>query len=102
MSVRILILVGALIGIGVPLLERLFPRTRPWLPSVMGLGLGWVIFFSNALSFAIGSIIGWLWRRFHPRSEKTYLLPIASGLIAGESILKALLAMLATAIGLAS
>ena len=67
----------------------------------MGLGLGWVIFFSNALSFAIGSIIGWLWRRFHQRSEKIYMLPLASGLIAGESILKALLAMLATAIGLA-
>jgi len=101
MSVRIVIVVGALIGIGVPLLERSFPRARPWLPSAMGLGLGWVIFFSNALSFAIGSIIGWLWRRFHQRSEKIYMLPLASGLIAGESILKALLAMLATAIGLA-
>jgi branched-subunit amino acid permease len=29
------------------------------------------------------------------------MVPVASGLIAGESILKALLAMLATAIGLA-
>jgi OPT family oligopeptide transporter len=101
MSVRILILVGALIGIGVPLTERLFPRARPWLPSAMGLGLGLVIFFSNALSFAMGAIIGWLWRKLHQRSEKIYMLPVASGLIAGESILKALLAMLATAIGLA-
>jgi len=101
MSVRIVIVLGALIGIGVPLLERLFPRARPWLPSVMGLGLGWVIFFSNALSFAIGALIAWLWRRLHQRSEKIYMVPVASGLIAGESILKALLAMLATAIGLA-
>ena len=33
-------------------------------------------------------------------SQDTFNVPIASGLVAGESIMKALLAMLATALGL--
>jgi uncharacterized oligopeptide transporter (OPT) family protein len=102
MSARIAILVGALIGIALPLLEHLWPKARPWLPSAMGIGLGWVVFFSNALSFAIGALIAWLWGRIHASSQDSFNVPIASGLIAGESLLKALLAMLATFIGLAA
>jgi uncharacterized oligopeptide transporter (OPT) family protein len=101
MTARIAILIGALIGTALPISEKLFPKVRPWLPSAMGLGLGWVVFFSNALSFTIGALIAWLWRIVHRRSQEAFYLPVASGLIAGESMLKAILAMLATLIGLA-
>jgi uncharacterized oligopeptide transporter (OPT) family protein len=101
MTARIAIVIGALVGIALPVLEKTFPKARPWLPSAMGLGLGWVVFFSNALSFAIGAVIAWLWSVAHRKSHDTFNVPIASGLIAGESLLKAILAMLATAIGLA-
>ena len=101
MTARIAILIGALIGIALPISEKLFPKARPWLPSAMGLGLGWVVFFSNALSFTIGALIAWLWRIVHRRSQEAFYLPVASGLIAGESMLKAIFAMLATLIGLA-
>jgi uncharacterized oligopeptide transporter (OPT) family protein len=101
MTARIAILIGALIGIALPISEKLFPKARPWLPSAMGLGLGWVVFFSNALSFTIGALIAWLWRIVHRRSQEGFYLPVASGLIAGESMLKAIFAMLATLIGLA-
>jgi uncharacterized oligopeptide transporter (OPT) family protein len=101
MSARVAIVVGALVGVLIPVLEKLLPRARAWLPSAMGLGLGWVVFFSNALAFAIGAVIVTLWRQVSPRSEETYSVPIASGLIAGESLMKAILAMLVTAIGLA-
>jgi len=100
-SASVAILIGALIGVGLPLLEKVFPQTRPYLPSATGLGLGWLVFFSNALSFAIGAVIAWLWGVVHERSQETFNVPIASGLIAGESLIKALLAMLVTAIGLA-
>jgi putative OPT family oligopeptide transporter len=102
MSARYAILIGALIGVAIPVLEKLAPRARKWLPSAMGLGLGWVVFFSNALAFAIGALIVWLWQKADEKSQETYSVPIASGLIAGESLMKALLAMLATAIGLAT
>jgi putative OPT family oligopeptide transporter len=99
-SARWAALIGALIGILLPILERSFPAARRWLPSAMGIGLGWVVFFSNALSFTIGALIAWLWSLTHQRTHDTYNIPIASGLVAGESMLKAFIAMAATALGL--
>lgn len=102
MTARIAIVIGALIGVALPVLEKMFPKARPYLPSATGLGLGWLVFFSNALSFAIGAAIAWAWSLVHKKSQDSFNVPIASGLIAGESLIKALLAMLATGIGLAS
>jgi uncharacterized oligopeptide transporter (OPT) family protein len=99
-SVLYAVLIGAAVGVLLPLLEKLLPRARAWLPSATGLGLGWVVPFSVPLSLAIGAAIVSVWRRISPATEQTYSVPIASGLIAGESIVKALLAMLASAIGL--
>jgi putative OPT family oligopeptide transporter len=102
MSARVAIVIGALVGIAIPVLEKAFPRARPYLPSAIGLGFGWVVYFSNALSFAIGAVIAWVWSVAHRKSHDTFNVPIASGLIAGESLMKALLAMLVTGIGLAA
>ena len=102
MSARWAILIGALVGILLPVLEKLFPKQRQYLPSAMGLGLGWIVFFSNALAFTIGAFISWVWAKMKPQNQERYNIPIASGLVAGESLIKALLAMLATAIGLLS
>jgi uncharacterized oligopeptide transporter (OPT) family protein len=99
-SVLYAILIGAGIGVVLSLLDKVLPKARAWLPSAAALGMGWVVPFSVSLSFAIGAAILTIWRRTLPRSEGTYSIPVASGMIAGESIIKALLAMLATAIGL--
>ena len=99
-SVLYAILVGAGLGLLLPLLEKAFPKARGYLPSATGLGLGWVVPFSVTLSFAIGAILVSVWRRISPDSQETYSIPVASGLIAGESMIKAILAMLATAVGL--
>jgi uncharacterized oligopeptide transporter (OPT) family protein len=100
-SVLYVILIGAAVGVLLPLLERTLPRARGYLPSATGLGLGWVVPFSVTLSFAIGGVIVWAWRRVSATHQEAYSIPVASGLIAGESMIKAILAMLATAIGLA-
>ena len=99
-SILIAVLIAAGIGVMLPLLERALPKARFYLPSATGLGLGWVVPFSIPLSFAIGGVIVAIWRRASRGTEDTYSVPVASGLIAGESMVKALLAMLATAIGL--
>ncbi|HBS29540.1 MAG TPA: peptide transporter, partial [Phycisphaerales bacterium] len=88
--------VGALLGVIIPTLERLFPKARPYLPSAMGLGLSWVVGFNNSLSFAIGALIAWGWTRMNRRSGERYAIPLASGFIAGESLLAAMMAILAT------
>jgi len=99
-SVLYAMLGGAALGVLLPLLERLLPRARSYLPSATGLGLGWVLPFSIPLSFAIGAVLAWAWGRIDSRGRDRYAIPIASGLIAGESIVSALLAMLASGLAL--
>jgi uncharacterized oligopeptide transporter (OPT) family protein len=99
-SAKLALVGGALVGVALPLLARLFPKAAPYLPSAMGLGLSWVMTFSNCQAFAIGAVIAWLWARVHARTGTAYTVPLASGLIAGESLIKAIIAMTATAVGL--
>jgi uncharacterized oligopeptide transporter (OPT) family protein len=101
-SAQVAIVVGAAIGILLPILEKLFPKARPYMPSAMGLGLSWVIPFSSSAGFFLGAVLGWLWEKIHRKSSDTYSVGLASGLIAGESLIKAIVAMTATAIGLLS
>jgi uncharacterized oligopeptide transporter (OPT) family protein len=99
-SVLYAALAGAAIGVLLPLMDRLLPRLRRFLPSATGLGMGWMVPFSVPLSFAIGAGGAWLWARIHARSAASYRLPVASGWIAGDSIIKAILTMLASAMGM--
>ena len=99
-SAKMAIVIGALVGVILPLLSKLLPKAVPYLPSAMGLGLSWVMVFSNCQAFAIGAIIVWLWTKLHARSAEGYSVAVASGFIAGESLIKAVIAMTATAIGL--
>jgi len=67
----------------------------------MGLGLSWVVPFNNALGFFLGAIVIWLWEMMAKKNADKYAIPLASGLVAGESLIKAIIAMLATGLGLA-
>jgi OPT family oligopeptide transporter len=93
---------GAALGIALPLIEKyLVPKEyRKYFPSAMGLGLSWVVPFANALAFAVGAVITWIWTMINRKNADTFNVPIASGLIAGESLIKAALAMTATGVGL--
>jgi OPT family oligopeptide transporter len=100
-SAKWAILIGACVGVALPVLEKLVPpKVRGYLPSAMGLGLSWVIPFSSAFGFFIGACIGWVWEKTHRSSSEKFSIAAASGLIAGESLIKAIIAMTATAIGL--
>lgn len=100
-SARWAALIGALIGIVLPILHRSVPsKVRAFLPSAMGLGLGGVVPFANALAFAIGATIAKLWTLLAKKNADNYRIPLASGLVAGESMLKAVVAMTATAMGM--
>lgn len=94
------IVVGAILGVALPLLGKTFPRAHPYLPSAMGLGLSWVMVFQNSLSFAIGAVLVEVWTRISKRNSDSYAIPVASGLIAGESLLAALIAIACTLVGL--
>jgi uncharacterized oligopeptide transporter (OPT) family protein len=95
-SARLAIVTGGLIGIALSLLEALTPeRIRKWVPSAMGLGLSFVVPFANSLSFFIGALIAMVWTRLHRTSAERYIIPVASGAVAGESLAAAAYAILA-------
>jgi uncharacterized oligopeptide transporter (OPT) family protein len=78
---------GALVGVALTLLERLPPRYRRWMPSAAGLGMGFVIPFQYPLSFFIGGVIAWVWTRRNRLHAERYGITVASGVIAGESLM---------------
>lgn len=99
MTARYAIVIGAIIGVALPLFEKLLPKARPYLPSAMGLGLAWVMPFSNVFAFAIGAVITEVWTRCHRKSGELFNIPVASGLVAGESLVAAIIAILCTIAG---
>lgn len=93
------IVIGAVVGVALPLAGMLFPKAHPYLPSAMGLGLSWVMPFQNSFSFAIGAVIVAAWAKFSRKNSELYYVPIASGLIAGESLIAAIIAIACTIVG---
>lgn len=83
---RAAILAGGLVGMALTVLERVVPkRYVAFVPSAAGLGSGMVLPASNALAIALGSVLkSALAKEGSPRAS--YVLPLASGLIAGESL----------------
>jgi uncharacterized oligopeptide transporter (OPT) family protein len=96
----IAIVVGGFIGVLLPVLERWAPRLRGFLPSSMGLGLGLVIPFENSLSFALGAVVTLLWTKISARNATSFNIPVASGFVAGESVIAAVIAILCAVMGL--
>ena len=94
------VLIGGLIGIVLPVIETFRPNASRFLPSAMGLGLGFVVDFSNSLGFTIGAVIAWLWAKRAADHAGAFKIPLASGLVAGESLFAAILAILCAAAGL--
>src|SRR5579875_81898 len=92
-SARWGILIGGVLGIMLALLDHFHPKLKRFTPSAMGLGLSWVVPFANCFSFFIGAVIAWLWAKRWPRGASLFVVPVASGAIAGESLACAIIAM---------
>ena len=80
--------VGAVVGLLITLAEEFLPRRwARWVPSATGLGIAGVIPAYNSVSMFLGALAAWLWTRADARSADKYVIPISSGLIAGESLM---------------
>ncbi len=89
------LVLGGLVGILLPLLERVLPaRVRRFVPSPMGLGLAFVIPFWNTLSIFIGAVFAWVLAKGAKELASRYTIPVASGMIAGESLMGVMVALL--------
>lgn len=87
-TVLVAIIVGAIIGIVLTMLEETLPaKSKKWLPSTTALGLAGVIPAFNCISMFLGALIAWILSRTRRDLDEKYTVPFSSGLIAGESLL---------------
>jgi len=91
---------GCLVGVALVLLGDYAPKKlKPFIPSATGIGLAMVIPFYNSLSMFIGAVLAMMIEHRSPAFAEKYIIPVASGIIAGESIMGIVVALL-TATGI--
>lgn len=96
-TARIGLLVGSLVGILLPLLEKWFPKQKKWIPAPTGLGIAFTINGFNSIMMFLGALLVlWLSKRKAAVHDE-YTVPVASGIIAGESLMGVLIALLTVA-----
>jgi len=82
------IVVGAMLGIVLTLLEEFAPKSwKIWIPSTTGLGIAGVIPAFNSIAMFTGAFVAWLVTRSAPKAGEACIVPVSSGLIAGESLM---------------
>jgi uncharacterized oligopeptide transporter (OPT) family protein len=82
-----------LLGIAFALMEQ-NPKWKKWAPSPTGLSLGILLPFAAVSTIFVGGVIGLLWTALAKRSAGVYLVPLASGFIAGEALVAVLVPVL--------
>jgi len=93
-SARIGLVIGATIGIIIPLLEMKFPKHKKYIPSATGLGLAFTINGFNSISMFIGACLALWLSKSRPKLHEQYTIPVSSGLIAGESLMGVVIALI--------
>ncbi len=84
---------GVVLGVIFTVLEQK-RSIRTWVPSPTGIGIGMLVPGSAVASMFLGACIDWLFRRRDPRGVDRWMLPLASGLIAGEALIIVVLSLL--------
>ena len=95
-TARVLAMVGAISGVVLVLVERALPmRFRKFMPSATGLGLAFTLPFSSTVSMFIGALIALVMAKRTSESEaERWIVPVSSGIIAGESLMEIAIRML--------
>lgn len=80
-------IVGAIVGAGLAVLNKQLPeKYAHWCPSAVSVGLAFVIPASNSISLLLGAGLAAVAGRIAPNWARRFTLPIAAGLVAGESL----------------
>jgi putative OPT family oligopeptide transporter len=81
------IAIGGAIGLILPVLSLLLPKHAKYIPSAAGIGLAWVFQWYYAVLFFLGALVGYLFQKKSPKLSEEYTFSVASGVIAGESLM---------------
>ncbi|HET7019679.1 MAG TPA: OPT family oligopeptide transporter [Xanthobacteraceae bacterium] len=82
-----LIVAGSVVGVLLTLAPVLFPKSQDYLPSASAFGLAWVFPWYYGLLFFLGALIALLLERRKPKLAQEFTLPVASGVVAGGSLM---------------
>jgi putative OPT family oligopeptide transporter len=96
-SAQIALVTGAVLGIVLVLAEKAFPKAKPYIPSATGLGLAFTTPAYNTISMFVGALIALVLETRRKDLADRTLVPVSSGLIAGESLMAVAIAALAMA-----
>jgi putative OPT family oligopeptide transporter len=82
-----LILAGSVVGTVLTLAPVLLPQYEKYLPSPSAFGLAWVFHWYYGLLFFLGALAALLVERRKPKLAEEFTLPVASGVVAGGSLM---------------
>ncbi len=89
--------VGGVVGVLLVLIERALPKWKPYIPSPAALGLAFTTPGYNSISMFLGATVAVLLTRSRPVLADKSVIPVSSGIIAGESLMGILVAVLVVA-----
>ena len=82
-----LIFAGSVVGVVLTLAPVLLPKYEKYLPSASAFGLAWVFHWYYGLLFFLGALVAFLFERRKPKLAEEFTLPVASGVVAGGSLM---------------
>jgi uncharacterized oligopeptide transporter (OPT) family protein len=85
------LVIASLIGVLFAVLES---RHVAWIPSPTAVGIGMLVPAAVIFVMFLGSVVDRLWWRTDRRSHHSYMVPLASGLIAGEALVAVVVPLL--------
>ncbi|MBI2893782.1 MAG: OPT/YSL family transporter [Deltaproteobacteria bacterium] len=92
------LMIGGAVGIALALIEDLVPKSlKKFTLSSTAVGIAWVIPAWNSISMFLGSLLAWIIFKSSQEKADRYTLAVASGFIAGESLIAVLIAALVAA-----
>ncbi|MFN8176819.1 MAG: OPT/YSL family transporter [bacterium] len=89
--------IAFVIGVAIVILDKVFPKIKPYTPSPAALGIALTIPAYTSFSMFLGALVFFILEKRAPKWNDTYTIAIASGCIAGESIMGVVLAGLTAA-----
>jgi len=90
-SAKIAVLVAFAAGVIIVIVDRVFPKIKPYTPSPAAIGMSMTMQGYTAFAIFLGAMIAWILEKKAAKWHEMYTIPIASGCIAGESIMAVIL-----------
>lgn len=87
-------LVGAIVGVVIPIVGAMNKKVGKWLPSPIALGIAFMVTPYSSLSMWLGALLTYLYNKKHADRVDRFGASLASGLIAGEGLMMVVIAIL--------